>query len=103
MGLNHSTLKYKGYSQVSVKTQNPSICLIIFLCDASWSMMAAGEPFLTSTFWQQRRESRKEQKGRSSHLSQPLKQPPTQDTHTYGHIQLKQLKIPSFIWCFHLY
>lgn len=59
-------------------------------------MMAAGEPLLTSTFWQQRGESRKEQKGRFSHLSQPLKQPPTQDPHTYGHIQLKQVENTIF-------
>ena len=59
-------------------------------------MMAAGDPFLTSTFWQQRGGSRKEQKGCSSHLSQPLKQPPTQDTHTYGHIQLKQVENTIF-------
>lgn len=58
--------------------------------------MAAGEPFLISTFWQQRGESRKEQKSSSSHLSQPLEQPPTQDPHTYGRSQLKQVENTAF-------
>ena len=35
MGFNHSALKYKGYSQVSVKTQNPSI----FLPHLVWCLM----------------------------------------------------------------
>lgn len=58
--------------------------------------MAAGEPFLISTFWQQRGESRKEQKSSSSHQSQPLEQPPTQDPHTYGRSQLKQVENTAF-------
>ena len=43
-----------------------------------------------------REEKAEKNRRASSHLSQPLEQPPTQDPHTYGHSQLKQVENTVF-------
>lgn len=72
-----------------VKDQRPRILLSFY--PVIFSVMPHGPRWLLEIqhshphFWQPTGESRKEQKGGSSHLSQPLEQPP-RNSHIYGHI-----------------